>query len=278
MDLRRMKAATVTELQHHAECEVAYWQSVEAGDENSDSTTQEDRFAIAEALGGLAFGQGTGAVEALAKPLRELAIKSLYQRLLDMEDVSGKEPAAAVRRWAETLDPTLFPRVNRMTPSPGVKVPDIDGYFKYDDGGRSAAGYKGSAGDCVCRSIAIATQQPYQTVYDALKEAAQHERPRGRTRAGNPRRKSSVRDGVRRPTIRRYMDSLGWTWTPTMGIGTGCMVHLKKVELPPGRLVVSVSKHLVAVIDGVIHDTYDPSREGTRCVYGYWKAPQQVTA
>jgi hypothetical protein len=24
------------------------------------------------------------------------------------------------------------------------------------------------------------------------------------------------------------------------------------------------------VIDGVIHDTFDPSRGGTRCVYGYW--------
>ena len=25
------------------------------------------------------------------------------------------------------------------------------------------------------------------------------------------------------------------------------------------------------MIDGVIHDTYDPTRGGTRCVYGYWK-------
>jgi hypothetical protein len=26
----------------------------------------------------------------------------------------------------------------------------------------------------------------------------------------------------------------------------------------------------MAVIDGVIHDTYDPSRDGKRCVYGYF--------
>jgi hypothetical protein len=25
------------------------------------------------------------------------------------------------------------------------------------------------------------------------------------------------------------------------------------------------------VIDGVIHDLYDPSRDGTRCVYGYYQ-------
>jgi hypothetical protein len=56
-----------------------------------------------------------------------------------------------------------------------------------------------------------------------------------------------------------------------MQIGSGCTVHLSADELPSGRLVVSVSKHLTAVIDGVIHDTHDPSRRGTRCVYGYWQ-------
>jgi hypothetical protein len=56
-----------------------------------------------------------------------------------------------------------------------------------------------------------------------------------------------------------------------MQIGSGCTVHLKANELPAGRLVVSVSKHLTAVVDGVIHDTHDCSRGETRCVYGYWQ-------
>jgi hypothetical protein len=30
---------------------------------------------------------------------------------------------------------------------------------------------------------------------------------------------------------------------------------------------------LCAVIDGVIHDTFNPSRGGSRCVYGYWVFP-----
>ena len=34
----------------------------------------------------------------------------------------------------------------------------------YSDGGRAAAGYKGDAGDCVTRAIAIATEIPYQEV------------------------------------------------------------------------------------------------------------------
>ena len=37
--------------------------------------------------------------------------------------------------------------------------------FKYNDGGRAAAGYQGAAGDCVTRSIAIVTGLPYEEVY-----------------------------------------------------------------------------------------------------------------
>lgn len=133
------------------------------------------------------------------------------------------------------------------------------------DGGRKEAGFKSKkSGDCVCRAISIAAEKSYQEVYDALNELAQKERPRGK------KTRSHANKGVYKQTIKRYMSSIGWKWTPTMKIGTGCQVHLKEDELPKGRIVVSVSKHLVAVIDGVIHDNHDPSRNGTRCVYGYW--------
>jgi hypothetical protein len=55
-----------------------------------------------------------------------------------------------------------------------------------------------------------------------------------------------------------------------MFVGQGCKVHLKKEELPMGTLIVSCSKHLTVVIDGVLNDVFDCSRNGTRCVYGYW--------
>jgi hypothetical protein len=140
-----------------------------------------------------------------------------------------------------------------------------------NDGGRAAAGYRGQAGDCVARSIAIAAQLPYRTVYDALNAAAKTEKARGS-------RPSSARNGVARPVIRRFMKDLGWEWTPTMSIGSGTTVHLIADELPAGRLVVSCSKHLTAMIDGVIHDTHDPSRGGTRCVYGYWRDPRELSS
>ena len=135
----------------------------------------------------------------------------------------------------------------------------------FDDGGRIATGFRGKANDCVVRAVAIAAELPYAPVYAALQALAQQERPRtGRTR-------SSARTGVRKQTTRRFLASLGWIWIPTMRIGSGCTVHLRHHELPPGRLIVCVSRHVVAVIDGVIHDTHDPSREGTRCVYGYFR-------
>lgn len=128
------------------------------------------------------------------------------------------------------------------------------------DGGRSEAGYKGTTRDCVARAIAIATEKPYSEVYDALNENRLRQR-----------RKSSARTGLYRLTYERYLKSLGWAWTPTMQIGSGCKVHLKADELPKGRLIVAVSKHMVAVIDGVAYDTNDPCRGGTRCVYGYYR-------
>lgn len=137
--------------------------------------------------------------------------------------------------------------------------------YKEHDGGRAAAGYKGTAGDCVTRAIAIATGIPYQEVYDALNELAQRERTGKRKRGV-----SSARLGVYKQTYKRYLESLGWAWVPTMAIGSGCKVHLRADELPAGTLVVSLSKHLVAVKDGVAYDTHDPRRGGTRCVYGYF--------
>ena len=137
--------------------------------------------------------------------------------------------------------------------------------FVYDDGGRAAAGYRGHTGDCVCRAIAIATERPYQQVYDDLNALGARERKSAKRRG-----KSSARTGVYKPTIRRYLDSLGWQWHPTMSIGTGTRVHLRADELPSGRIIVQLSRHNAAVIDGVLHDLFDCSREGTRAVYGYW--------
>jgi len=136
--------------------------------------------------------------------------------------------------------------------------------FVRSDGGRAEAGFKGSANDCVVRSIAIVTRIPYTLVYDKLNVIAEHERIRKRAR------RSNSRTGVYRWTYEKFLFELGYSWFPTMRIGSGCKVHLRYGELPQGRLIVAVSRHMTAVIDGVVYDTYNPSRDGTRCVYGYY--------
>ena len=139
--------------------------------------------------------------------------------------------------------------------------------FVFDDGGRQEAGYKGLAGDCVVRAVAIASGRPYQEIYDALSDESRTQRL-----TKHSKNKSSARNGVntKRKWFKDYMESLGFEWTPTMRVGQGCKVHLRKDELPEGQLVVALSKHYAAVVDGVLYDTHDCSRDGARCVYGYW--------
>lgn len=166
----------------------------------------------------------------------------------------------------------------------------------YNDGGRAASGFKGKAGDCVCRSVAIVTGQPYQEVYERLAKETGSQRATKR----KGKRAASAREGIntKRKWFRDYMMELGLRWVPCMKIGTGCKVHLADGELPNGRLIVSLSRHYTAVIDGTVHDTFDPQRDkswmfepdhgqelkanqgrnqngvwteiGGRCVYGYW--------
>ena len=145
--------------------------------------------------------------------------------------------------------------------------------FVYDDGGRAAAGYKGKTGDCVCRAIAIVTGQPYQEVYDALNGTIQEqlEMVRPGTKRARALATSSSRGGVNKRAYHAYLLALGYEWIPKMTIGSGCQTHLRGFELPVGRLIVRVSKHMTAVIDGELHDTYDCSRKGTRCVYGFYR-------
>ncbi len=144
--------------------------------------------------------------------------------------------------------------------------------FQANDGGRGQAGFKGGAGDCVVRSIAIAANLPYIQVYEDLRKANSNyaELRNDRLAKRLNSKGSSPRNGNHRNVFHDYILGLGFQWVPTMKIGAGCQVHLRPNELPSGVLIVKVSKHLTTIIDGVIQDTHDPSRGGKRCVYGYY--------
>ena len=127
--------------------------------------------------------------------------------------------------------------------------------FNYNDGGRSNYFSTNSVGDCVTRAIAIAAQLDYKEVYNRVKKLVGY----------------TPRNGIRNEDIKKVIDSFGFKWTPTMTIGSGCKTHLADNEVPmKGRIICRCSHHLVAVVDGVLNDTYDSTRDGSRAVYGYW--------
>jgi Protein of unknown function (DUF2786) len=127
----------------------------------------------------------------------------------------------------------------------------------FNDGGLAASKHN-EINDCACRAIAIATERPYHEIWDVFKTLLATE---------GPRRRSGVDESVQH----KLMESLGWTWVPTT------KTYLREDDLPPGRLVVCIRGHSVAVVNGVIHDTFNPSRKKNGrppFVYGYYKKSQ----
>jgi hypothetical protein len=129
--------------------------------------------------------------------------------------------------------------------------------FVYDDGGREASGVNTEADDlfgCVCRAITIASQRPYREVFDDLRKIGWF--PGVARKDASGQLHPHLEDEAER--IEKYLGERGWTWVqtkwpgqpgPPLCIGT----------LPGGRLIVRVSHHLAAVIDGELHDINSPS-------------------
>ncbi|MEZ8989230.1 hypothetical protein AB6E89_08310 [Vibrio breoganii] len=140
--------------------------------------------------------------------------------------------------------------------------------FRYNDGGRKDAGFKGKARDCVARSIAIASGLSYSEVYKALAIGNAKQRASSRT----PKRTRSANNGVntQRKWFKQFMINMGFEWVPTQGIGSTTRTYLSKGELPKGNIIVAVRKHYAAVINGVLNDTADFSKGRRVCVVGYW--------
>jgi len=211
----------------------------------------------------------------------ETKIRALLQgadrarRCARFDGVPNQEVIEAVRRTAVAWSDLL----SGMVPS-AAKTGDGRCSWVDDDGGREASGIANAArrkdrtGDCVTRAIAIATGKPYREVHDALTVASvrhiysdegkhgKYWRRHGGVCTYDPDHGCS--DEVWRP----YLESLGWKEVLT----EDQKVRLRADELPHGRLVVSIRRHLVAVIDGVIHDTYDSGGAGRVRVKGYWRA------
>lgn len=111
--------------------------------------------------------------------------------------------------------------------------------FVYNDGGQRAAGIKGN-GSCVTRSIAIATNQRFDRVAEAIKAIGS----RGH------------RYGVGSWHYDPYLFSRGWEYV-RVARKIADRPTLRNAKLPKGTIIVGMSSHLACVKDGVIQDTWN---------------------
>ena len=125
--------------------------------------------------------------------------------------------------------------------------------YKHNDGGRQAAGFKGTAGDCGARAMAIALSLDYKAIY---KELAQANADNGRAK--------SARNGINKDIYSEVLKRYGWVWMQApkfVGRKARC------IDMPSGSVIAKQANHYVAVIDGVANDIWDSTE---RMVYGYW--------
>lgn len=114
--------------------------------------------------------------------------------------------------------------------------------YKYNDGGRKDAGYKGHAGDCVPRAIIIANGLGYRQTRKEL-DAKAVEMTGGLCQ--------STQNGTPAPVAHSYLVGLGWEAVPMVGASI--------TEVPTkGTFIISVKtkSHYTCMIDGVINDTW----------------------
>jgi hypothetical protein len=119
------------------------------------------------------------------------------------------------------------------------------------DGGRSTSKRKAQKNDCTVRALAIARQLPYDDAYDILKEAG--------------RKCGRGFDFVKWIETQPWATKISFPAVkgkPRMTPAQFCR------DYPKGTYILRVTKHVVAVRDGVVFDTFENRPD--RCVYTAW--------
>ena len=135
----------------------------------------------------------------------------------------------------------------------------------YDTGGREKYYKALNVNDCVTRAIAIANGMDYKETYMALKKYNGGESPR---------------NGVCEFIYKKMLIDLGWEYVDLKAERTS----LADADLPNDEIIICrLSGHLVAVVNGVIHDTWNSGKgrkhRPPKELLGYWvKLDEKSTA
>ena len=111
----------------------------------------------------------------------------------------------------------------------------------YNDGGRSYYYKAKNVRDCVCRAIAIANNEDYKIVYNTLK------------RFNNG---VSPRNGMYESVYSKLLKVWGWKEVSCEKKN----IHLKEDEIPNGIIICKIDRHLVAIKDKIVYDTWDSTK------------------
>lgn len=125
------------------------------------------------------------------------------------------------------------------------------------DGGRASSSRPRQRNDCTVRALAIAGSLSYDDAYDLLKEAG---------------RKCS-----RGFQFSAWLNRQGWAARISFPAvkGQRRMNPATFVQrFPKGRFICQVAKHVFAVIDGVVFDSFENRPD--RCIYAAWEITGSV--
>jgi len=138
--------------------------------------------------------------------------------------------------------------------------------FKYNDGGRSKY-FKGEAGDCVTRAIAIATGEDYINVYNDLfnltKDYAKSKKTKVAKQINSRANGSSPRNGIYKDIYQKYLLDRGWKYISLLKFGSKERTKLDQLT-HLDNIIVSIPRHIMSMKKGVVNDIGD-----TR--YSYWE-------
>lgn len=115
--------------------------------------------------------------------------------------------------------------------------------YEYNDGGRSEF-FKGKReGDCVPRSIAIATGKSYQEVWQELHVIAYDSGYAYNTNK----------------TYLEYLESIGWEEVKLPRNS----FRMNEFPMPDDFVILYINSHLVAALDDTVYDIWDVRRNST---------------
>ena len=130
--------------------------------------------------------------------------------------------------------------------------------FIENDGGRSAAGYRGYTGDCVCRAIAIVTGKPYKEIYGLIADtAAELGYPKSANMAlvNRARKEQYLQSGKRGKCIDLVvLERLGFQ---KIKLPKGPRPTYTEAHETYGDCLATTQRHMVALKDGALQDTFD---------------------